>query len=673
MTRHKTARQDLSPAKKRLFAAVTAATPVLFFVLLELGLRLFHYGPDLSLFTLHDIRRQPYALINPDVKFRYFGSSPFSPATAPDYFPVPKPKGVFRIFCLGGSTTVGFPYLSNGAFPTFLRDRLSALFPRKKIEVINLGMTAVNSYTVLDMVRELPAYEPDLLVDYDGHNEFYGALGVASNQTVGSKRAITLLYLRLVHLRTFQLLRDALSAALRLFGHGTAPESRGTMMETLAQGRYIPSGSPLYNDAYAVFRNNMADIREICRRHRIPLVVGTQVSDLRDQPPFVSVHAGALSSEDLRRFTDDYAAANDLQERHAWDSAATRYRRAVAMDSLYAGAHYRLAQCLEAEGNKEGALEEYIRARDTDALRFRTDSKFNDLIRAMGDDRGCFVADIEARFKALSPDSLIGHPLIEEHLHPDAQGQFAIARAYARVMREQGLLASREEWDSAGTVNEDSLWAGRSMSALDERIAQQNVALLTSGWPFRDHVPVIPSVAADDTLGRIALQVVTLKLNWREGHEEAITYYQTRREWSDVIEEYRTLISQDPLNLELYFDLAKVCLRDHRYDAMAGALKRSINVYPTLQAYRTLGDILLQKGDAAGSLAYYLKTDDFAQGDQERLQNGYAIAFAYAESGDLSRAEDRLLAILKSQPQYQPARVLLADVRRRQGRTQASP
>ena len=77
----------------------------------------------------------------------------------------------FRIFCLGGSTATGYPYWYNASFSFFLKTRLKIIFPDKNIEVINLSMTAVNSFTVLDMVKELPEYEPDLILVYDGHNE----------------------------------------------------------------------------------------------------------------------------------------------------------------------------------------------------------------------------------------------------------------------------------------------------------------------------------------------------------------------------------------------------------------------------------------------------------------------------------------------------------------------
>ncbi len=651
--------------KKKLFAAITFSVPIVVVLGLELALRWANYGQDLSLFGIHEIRRQSYALLNPEIGRRYFGTSKFSPSTAPDYFRVPKPDGTFRIFCLGESTTIGFPYLSNGAFPSFLRDRLSALFPQKKIEVINLGMTAVNSFAVRDIVRELGSFQPDLVLVYDGHNEFYGALGVASRQSVGPSRQLVLLYLRMIHFRTFQLVRDAFQMLMGLFGKGGDAASRGTMMETLARDRYVLPGSPLYAEAERTFQANMQDIREYCRAARVPLIFGTQVCNLRDLRPFVSEHAPGLSPERVSLFRGQYEKGLALESGGRWDSAAARFRSALAGDSLFADAHYQLARCLDTAGETHEALREYERARDDDALRFRTDREFNQVIRSMADGSGCFVTDIERAFMSLSPDSLVGHNLIAEHLHPTARGQFLIAAEYARTMREHALLGTQKEW-AAASVNEDSLWNSRCLTELDERIAQQNVFALVSGWPFTRGEPREMDVPPGDTLGGIAQQVVTVRMNWREGHKAAVRYYEARHEWENVVREYRALISQEPLDLQLYMDLARACLRGRRLDEMKDALLQSVKIHPTLQAYRTLGDLMMQQGDPKGALDYYRNMDGFAQGTEERLQNLCAFSYACAEAGLYPQAEAKVMEALKESPKYTPALELLAEIRRRE-------
>ncbi len=202
------ASQSLSSNKRRAFLLLTLVFPFVLLILLEWSLRIANYGSDVSLFATEVINGKTYYFMNPDVKARYFSRVEFSPNTSPDFFQMPKPDTTFRIFCLGGSTTAGFPYGFVGSFSTFLRDRLRMLFPDKKIEVINFGMTATNSYTVLDIAQELVDYQPDLLIVYDGHNEFYGALGIASRESIIGSRWFTKLYLRLVHFRSFQFLRN---------------------------------------------------------------------------------------------------------------------------------------------------------------------------------------------------------------------------------------------------------------------------------------------------------------------------------------------------------------------------------------------------------------------------------------------------------------------------------
>lgn len=92
----------LTPGRKRIFFVMTISLPVIFFICLELILRWFNYGHNLSLFGRQEIRGQVYSVMNPDVKFRYFGTMQFTPATSLHYFKMPKPEGVYRIFCLGG-------------------------------------------------------------------------------------------------------------------------------------------------------------------------------------------------------------------------------------------------------------------------------------------------------------------------------------------------------------------------------------------------------------------------------------------------------------------------------------------------------------------------------------------------------------------------------------------
>ena len=118
-------------------------------------------------------------------------------------------------------------------------------------------MTATNSFTVLDMAKEVMNYDPDLLLVYDGHNEFYGALGISSHESIGKYRWLTMLNLQMIHVKTFMLLRDLYATITTFLHHTPASRLPSTLMETLAFGQYIPFGSDEYNSCLDIFKANL--------------------------------------------------------------------------------------------------------------------------------------------------------------------------------------------------------------------------------------------------------------------------------------------------------------------------------------------------------------------------------------------------------------------------------
>ncbi len=652
----------LTTRKKAVFFLITVSIPIVFLVALEIALRIFGYGYSMSLFKKHVVWGKTYYQMNPDVKYRYFGASQFQPATTPAFFQEPKPKGVYRIFCLGESTTSGYPFYFNGAFPAYLQTRLDLLFPHRKIEVINLGMVATNSYTALDITRELARYQPDLIIYYGGHNEFYGALGVASNLSVGSYRAVTELYLELVRLRTFQLVRNVIHGIAGLFVQQNSDYARGTEMQQVAQGRLVPYESPMYKATYRIFKDNLEAMKRYCRSKGIPIIMGTQVSDLRDQPPFVSGNTPGISQQAVAAFSALFKDGIVLQSEGKWDSAATDYRKAIALNPLYADAHYRLAQCLDTTGSKFQALQQYTIARNYDELRFRTDSNFNDLIRSMDNDKYCYVADVVKAFKGASPDSLIGHNLIFEHLHPNSRGAFLIAKCYAGVMSSAGLLAPHEAWEAADTVSEATIWHDRLVTTIDEDMAKASVSWLTSGWPFKDKEPSLRSVPRTDTLDWISEQAVAGKISWIGAHVEAIDYFERRGNWSEVAGIYRSLLYLSPLDLQLHSDLAQAYMKEGENALAERTMLASAGIYRDYQTYKTLGDIMMRLSKPDSAAGFYLEMKEFASTTEEKMRSGLVLSYAYARAGRFQDAKAELSELLQQNPNFGMARRLLGDI-----------
>jgi lysophospholipase L1-like esterase len=654
----------LSPLKKRVFLGLTIASPLVFIVLLELALRLLHVGPDLSLFTTETIRGKAYYVMNPSVGARYFSGPSFAPAPSTEYFRVPKPAGTFRIFCLGGSTVVGYPYWHNASFSSFLRERLRRIFPGRDFEVINLGMTAINSYTVLDFVRELPAYDPDLIIVYDGHNEFYGALGAGSIGKVSHFRSWVLAYLRLLHFRTVLLLREGY-AWLRdvIRGEGGPAGGRGPTLELLAGRQLIPIHSPMYEDTRRTFELNLKDICSVAHEHHIPILLSTQVSNLRNIPPFSSEAPTWLTAEAKGSFDHHLDLASKAIRDQHWAAALTQLQAALAIDSSHAWTQFAAATCLDFLGRTHEARIDYIKARDDDQLRFRTSTDFNRVIAEMKDTTTVGVVDMEHVFMANSPDSLIGNSLIMDHLHPNSFGHFLMGKAYAEAMRQRGFLASPDVWASHDTIPDSLLWADRPVAEIDERIAARRTQILLSSWPFVAQDTTVPPVSPQDTLGRIAEGVVDGTSGWGNAHYEAISFYTERHDWPDLEREYRTLINLVPLEVTPYLKLGRLYMQQRQFKEAGTLFQISITVEPTAIAYRNLGDIALRDSSVDEAISLYLKTRAFRQSPEEEVQNGFVLAVAYLRANMVDPAESQLLHVLSIDPKHKPSLELLKVIR----------
>jgi tetratricopeptide (TPR) repeat protein len=665
VTKHAQTAKSISTPRKRLFTLIALAIPVLFFVLLEFALRCLQYGPDLAIFTRETLAGKSYCTLNPACKNRYFNHSDFTPDPSPEHFLAAKPTGTLRIFCLGGSTTVGYPYWYNGAFTSFLRDRLQAVFPQRSFEIINLGMTATNSFTVLDIGRDLVRYQPDLLIVYDGHNEFYGALGIASRTRVAPARWMTLLYLRLVHLRTFQLLKNIISGALDWSGHAAKVNvSRTTLMEQVAEGQNVPYGSKMYRQALEIFQENLTDLAGLCEKHRIPLILATQVSNIKEQTPFISDYSSQTKQEQKAQFEKHFQNGLRLQAAGLPDSALVSFYSAIAIDSLFAEAHYRLGQCLYATGDKQRARTELVLARDYDELRFRGDSQLNQLIRAKQDGRFCFVADMEKLFQSLSQDSLIGMDVIFEHLHPRAWGQFLMAKEYSRIIQEHGLLTGSAGWAAGEKADDFTLWQNRHLTDVDEFMAERKIALLTSRWPFQKQAKEIPPVPPTDTLRTIADQAIHNRLGWITTHDLAAECYLRRRDAAHAAKEYETIINQLPLNSMAYLKLAKIHYDLQNFSKAETLLLASLQIEQTSVAYRVLGDIHLKQGQSDKAIRCYEALAKFPEDASTAADNAYMLALAYLVSENTRAAIPLLERTSARFPNYKPARDLLDRVKR---------
>jgi hypothetical protein len=286
---------SLKAGKKFYFYSVLVVLLFLLIVLLELAPGIFSYGDDLSLFV--PASNKKYLKCNQTVAKRFFSKFEH---TLPlnDIFLKEKPDNGYRIFVLGESTVQGFPYDANLAFTRILQRRLQDIFPNLTIEVVNLSLTAISSYTLLDFTGEIIQQKPDAVLIYTGHNEYYGALGIGSMENGSIPRWLKKLHLRLIHLKIYQLLQNVISKIYAIIYPASEDEAKMTLMQQVVGKNIIPYNSEMYKEWLMQFYDNMREMLLKLNEANIPIIISDLVSNVKDPQPFYSVRSKAFPSAD---------------------------------------------------------------------------------------------------------------------------------------------------------------------------------------------------------------------------------------------------------------------------------------------------------------------------------------------------------------------------------------
>ena len=400
-----------------LAAQITAAVvvPIVLFALAEGMLRLAGVGFPSEVTVPCRLQSRPAACYN------LFFAAPFFPPGiihTPQVFAIPAEKapGTYRIVVLGESAAMGDPDPAFG-FSRYLEVMLRARYPNMTFQVINTGTVAINSHVSLPIAKGLAQQHPDLFIVYAGNNEVVGPYGP------GTALASSAMSLPVIRGSIFY---HSTRIGQLLTKLGTPKQQWGGMEMFL--DKQVPADSPLLPYVYGNLESNLRDTIAMARNAGARVIVATVATNLKDCPPFASRHREGLTSKDLRAWEAAVEQGSHFEESHSYSEALNSYRAAEKLDSHYAELEFRMARCLRALGESSAAREHFMRARDLDTLRFRADSRINEINRAVARSSGAELVDVDQIFSQASPDGVIGSELVYEHVHLTPDGNYLLAR-----------------------------------------------------------------------------------------------------------------------------------------------------------------------------------------------------------------------------------------------------
>lgn len=435
---------------------------------LEAALRLAGYGYRTSLFKSIQLSSGRFLVSNDGFSLRFFPPQ-LTRAMGPNRMPVHKRAGTCRIFILGESAAMGDPEPAYGA-GRYLEALLGARYPGTHVEIINTGITAINSHVILPIARDCARQDGDLWIIYMGNNEMVGPFGAA---TVFGEKAPPLALIRFnLALQKTRLGQLLVNLGRKLKGGNAAAPSWGGM--EMFVGNQLPADDPRKEVVYHNFSRNLDDIVRAGLDSGVKILLNTVAVNLKDCAPFASLVNSNLPAVDRDKYDRLFVEGARAGNQGDFAAAAERFAAAAALDAKVAELQYRWGEVLLRLTNYSAAREHLQLACDDDALPFRADSRLNGLIAATGKklaSDNLVLFDAAAALATNLPSGLLGDETFYEHVHFNFDGNYRLGRAWAEEVAK--LLPG--QFERAAVTN---LWASQSTCELRLGLSDWNRELI---------------------------------------------------------------------------------------------------------------------------------------------------------------------------------------------------
>lgn len=602
------------------FYLILVSIPFFFFIFVEIGLRIFNFGKSYEVFVELSDNYPGVLFFNPEVPYKYFTNIAAPPSVIPDGFSKEKRDNCFRVFVMGESSTAGWPYVPNANLSRHLQRRLKLFFPESDIEVINMGMSAVNTYTIRDLIPAVIDRQPDLILFYNGHNEYYGTLGIGSSQSPTSSRSLINLYISLQDYRIFQLLREFINWSSSFFINSEkikGSSQNETLMERMVGESLITIDSPMYELGIEQFEENMIDILQMTKKAGIPVILGTVVANIKELEPFISVHD-----------TSNRDAINTFNK---------------AKDELKSG-------------DFNTAKKFFYEAKDLDAIRFRAPSRINKVINDLSKRFNYSIVDFDSIFNSISPQGITGFNLTVDHLHPNVEGYQILGKYFFEKMKELKILPKSQIKEIESSTTDSLMQAELPFTELDSAIAQLRINILIGSYPF---VPkgkeneLVKNFQPKNLIDTLAIEVVDRWTTWEKAHYSLADYYFSIKEYEKAKKEISVLIEDRPMNTAPYFKLINMLIAVKLYDEAVPYLNKLNSLSPGAFTYKWLGAIELERKNYHHAVTLLKKSLDYSQSD---AQVWYNLSGALTYLNDFESALNALERCLAIDPNNQLAR-----------------
>jgi len=624
-TPRKPQRRQLSLWKKLLFAAVVC---LVFFALVELTL--WAMGV-VTLIAKEDPFRGFSGLVTAfardgDVyQTRRSNLDTFNDQS----FLAKKPADGFRIFCLGGSSSHGFPWGAEAAFTGIVGDAVAGNHPELHIEAVNASGVSYAMHRLNIVADELLAYEPDVLLVYSGHNEFIEPAFFEALKRRGTTR--TRLEYLLAHSRAYSSMRSAVE------GLQNEKPSAHEQFEIRVQRDKSRVFSQQEREAIvAEYRWRLERLVRRAHASGVKVVLATVPCNLSQWRPRSSTTVAMLNEADRQNWSEAFRSGKRRLDAGDFTVATAHLEQAAGFAPEHAETQFLLGQAHEGLAQWDDARTAYRWACDADDLPDRRVSGINEAIRAVAHEQGALLVDIDLIFEQRSEHGLVGFNLIEDYVHPTREGHEIIAWHIWDAMEQAGWFGMNS---AADRTRFDRLMAQRRLRPMTMNAMwfyNQGVVLKHQGQTagaiekYRQALSVSPDFPA-------ALQNLAALLNETGQSAEAVGLCER-------------LVEIDPASVQAQLTFASTLGGLGRFEEAMSHCREALRLEPNYaEAHANLGNALGGLGRLDEAIVYYQEAlriqPDFAE-----AHNNWGNALEGL--GRFEEATDHYQEALRLEPDY---------------------
>ncbi|MGM0598385.1 MAG: tetratricopeptide repeat protein [Candidatus Rifleibacteriota bacterium] len=521
----------------------------------------------------------------------------------PEIFPANKKEKTFRVFVLGESAARG-EFLADFSFSRLLEAVLKNNNPDSKIEIINTGIPAINSWIIGEIADEIIDYQPDLIIIYAGHNEFIGPFGPASIFSGNSGRLAAKLGIFASSLDLIKALKsDKLPRTLKKGWQG---------LEMFFENRIEP-GSKLIQTCNDNWQKNLAEIAMTFKNNKISTLICSVPANLKDCPPFMSIKTDA----ETKKAIDQLKSAYSNKKWHKIVEVFNKNNEALKNHAL---ANWLKAEAILGLKKPEVAQDLYEKALNLDCFRVRTSQAINSISKKIATEYKTGFLDLVPIFKQNSEAQICSRDLIYDHVHLTFKGHYLAAESIYKFIAGNHDDTSLDFSKAFPDINEIAKLTGFTDN--DKIFNTSNIIEAMKGKPFNLQLNNSESLGFfSNKLSKLKEQqnsasdiyqttqaLEKFSQDWHLSSRLANMYLQTGQ-IHEAIAYFNKTLKQNPFNINSINNAGTLYLKSGNFKEAASLFERALELAPNFaDPYFNLALCASKQNNLQKAISLYNKT-----------------------------------------------------------------